>query len=85
MRTTAVPAVEQKQLPEQIADIIVIVVKTFWTSKQRMAKQTIEDVLYPARAFERNHPKSNCRILNIWKSLTVRTEPRKILSASSAR
>ena len=55
-RTTAVPAVEQKLLPEQIASIIEKVEKTF-SDKANSAwlKQTIEDVLYPARAFERNH------------------------------
>ena len=62
-RTTAVPAVEQKLLPEQIASIIEKVEKTF-SDKANSAwlKQTIEDVLYPARAFERNHPNLICRI-----------------------
>ena len=51
-RTTAVPAVEQKLLPEQIAAIIEKVEKTF-SDKANSAwlKQTIEDVLHPARAF----------------------------------
>ena len=62
-RTTAVPAVEQKLLPEQIAAIIEKVEKTF-SDKANSAwlKQVIEDVLYPARAFERNHPNLICRI-----------------------
>ena len=62
-RTTAVPAVEQKLLPEQIASIIEKVEKTF-SDKANSAwlKQTIEDVLHPARAFERNHPNLICRI-----------------------
>jgi len=62
-RTTAVPAVEQKLLPEQIAAIIEKVEKTF-SDKANSAwlKQTIEDVLHPARAFERNHPNLICRI-----------------------
>ena len=62
-RTTAVPAVEQKLLPEQIASIIEKVEKTF-SDKANSAwlKQTIEDVLHPVRAFERNHPNLICRI-----------------------
>ena len=62
-RTTAVSAAEQKQLPEQIAAIIEKVEKTF-SDKANSAwlKQVIEDVLYPARAFERNHPNLICRI-----------------------
>ena len=65
-RTTAVPAVEQKLLPEQIASIIEKVEKTF-SDKANSAwlKQTIEDVLYPARAFERNHPNLICRPVRI--------------------
>ena len=53
-RTTAVPASEQKRLPEQIAAIIERAEKTF-TGKadSRWMRQVIEDVLYPARAFER--------------------------------
>ena len=56
-RTTAVPAVEQKRLPGQIAAIIERAEKTFSDKADgRWLKQTIEDVLYPSRAFERNHP-----------------------------
>ena len=56
-RTTAVPATDQKRLPEQIAAIIEKVEKTFSDkADSRWLKQVIEDVLYPARAFERNHP-----------------------------
>lgn len=56
-RTTAVPATDQKRLPEQIAAIIEKVEKTFSDkADSKWLKQVIEDVLYPARAFERNHP-----------------------------
>ena len=56
-RTTAVPAAEQKHLPGQIADNIERAVKTFSDKADgRWMRQVIEDVLYPARAFERNHP-----------------------------
>lgn len=62
-RTTAVPAAEQKRLPEQIAAIIERAEKTFSDkADSRWLKQTIEDVLYPARAFERNHPNLLCRV-----------------------
>ena len=62
-RTTVVPAAEQKQLPEQIAAIIEKVEKTFSDRANSVwLKQTIEDVLYPARAFERNHPNLIFRI-----------------------
>lgn len=58
-RTTAVPATDQKRLPEQIAAIIEKVEKTFSDkADSKWLKQVIEDVLYPARAFERNHPNS---------------------------
>lgn len=62
-RTTAVPAAEQKRLPEQIASIIERAEKTF-TDKadSRWMRQVIEDVLYPARAFERNHPNLLARV-----------------------
>ena len=62
-RTTAVPAAEQKRLPEQIAAIIERAEKTF-TDKadSRWMRQVIEDVLYPARAFERNHPNLLARV-----------------------
>lgn len=62
-RTTVVPAAEQKRLPEQIAAIIENVEKSFSDkADSKWLKQTIEDVLYPARAFERNHPNLLCRI-----------------------
>ena len=85
-RTTAVPAAEQKRLPEQIASIIERAEKTF-TDKadSRWMRQVIEDVLYPARAFERNHPTCSPVSTSIWRSLTVRREQRSISSASSAR
>ena len=62
-RTTAVPASEQKRLPEQIAAIIERAEKTF-TDKadSRWMRQVIEDVLYPTRAFERNHPNLLARV-----------------------
>ena len=56
-RTAAVPAIEQKRLPGQIAAIIEHVEKTFSDkADSKWLKQAIDDVLYPARAFERNHP-----------------------------
>ena len=56
-RTAAVSAVEQKRLPEQIASIIEHIEKTFSDkADSKWLKQAIEDVLYPTRAFERNHP-----------------------------
>ena len=56
-RTTAVPAAVQKRLPGQIAAIIERAEKTFSDkADSKWLKQAIEDVLYPARAFERNHP-----------------------------
>ena len=74
-RTTAVPAVEQKLLPEQIASIIEKVEKTF-SDKANSAwlKQTIEDVLYPARAFERNHPNLICRIHEYQREILGNTD-----------
>ena len=48
-RTTAVPAAEQKRLPEQIAAIIERAEKTFSDkADSRWMRQIIEDVLYPA-------------------------------------
>ena len=62
-RTTAVPAVEQKRLPEQIAAIIERAEKTFSDkADSRWMRQVIEDVLYPTRAFERNHPNLLARV-----------------------
>lgn len=62
-RTTAVPALEQKRVPEQIASIIEHIERTFSDkADSQWLKQTIDDVLYPARAFERNHPNLLCRI-----------------------
>lgn len=56
-RTTAVPVTEQKRLPGQIAAIIERAEKTFSDkADSKWLKQVIEDVLYPARAFERDHP-----------------------------
>ena len=56
-RTAAVSVTEQKRLPGQIASIIEHVEKTFSDkADSKWLKQAIEDVLYPARAFERNHP-----------------------------
>lgn len=56
-RTTAVSAIEQKRLPEQIAAIIERAEKTFSDkADSKWIKQVIEDVLYLAHAFERNHP-----------------------------
>ena len=46
--TTAVPATDQKRLPEQIAAIIEKVEKTFSDkADSKWLKQVIEDVLYP--------------------------------------
>ena len=62
-RTTAVPAAEQKRLPEQIAAIIERAEKTFSDkADSRWMRQVIEDVLYPARAFERDHPNLLARV-----------------------
>ena len=62
-RTTAVPAAEQKRLPEQIAAIIERAEKTFSDkADSRWMRQVIEDVLYPARAFERDHPSLLARV-----------------------
>lgn len=62
-RMTAVPAVEQKRLPEQIAAIIERTEKAFSDkADSKWLKQIIEDVLYPARAFERNHPNLLARV-----------------------
>ena len=62
-RTTAVPASEQKRLPEQIAAIIERAEKTFSDkADSRWMRQVIEDVLYPVRAFERNHPNLLARV-----------------------
>ena len=62
-RTTAVPAAEQKRLPGQIAAIIERAEKTFSDKADgRWMRQVIEDVLYPARAFERNHPNLLARV-----------------------
>lgn len=62
-RTTAVPAAEQKRLPEQIAAIIERAEKTFSDkADSRWMRQVIEDVLYPVRAFERNHPNLLARV-----------------------
>ena len=62
-RTTAVTAIEQKLVPEQIAAIIERAEKTFSEKADgKWMKQVIEDVLYPARAFERNHPNLLVRV-----------------------
>ena len=62
-RTTAVPAAEQKRLPEQIAAIIERAEKTFSDkADSRWMRQVIEDVLYPARAFERDHSNLLARV-----------------------
>ena len=62
-RTTAVPAAEQKRLPGQIAAIIEHVERTFSNkADSKWLKQVIEEVLYPARAFERNHPSLLARV-----------------------
>jgi len=56
-RTAAVSATEQKRLPGQIASIIEHVEETFSDkADSKWLKQAIKDVLYPSRAFERNHP-----------------------------
>lgn len=56
-RTTAVTAIEQKRVPEQIAAIIERAEKTFSEKADgKWMKQVIEDVLHPTRAFERDHP-----------------------------
>lgn len=62
-RTTAVPSTEQKHIDEQIALIIESIYRTF-SDKANSAwlKQTIEDVLHPTLAYERNHPNLLARI-----------------------
>ena len=51
-RTTAVTAIEQKRVPEQIAAIIERAEKTFSEKADgKWMKPVIEDVLQPARAF----------------------------------
>ena len=85
-RTTAVPAAEQKRLPEQIAAIIERAEKTFSDkADSRWMKQVIEDVLYPARAFERNHPNLLARVHEYLEKFDGAERTRSISSASSAR
>lgn len=85
-RTTAVPATDQKRLPEQIAAIIEKVEKTFSDkADSKWLKQVIEDVLYPARAFERNHPNLLYRVHEYLEKYEGLIEPKSISYVSSAR
>ena len=86
-RTTAVPAVEQKLLPEQIASIIEKVEDFFRTRQTAHGlNRPSRDVLHPARAFERNHPNLICRIHEYLEKFDGADRTKKnILSASSAR
>lgn len=63
-RTTVVPAEEQKRVPQQIAAIIAEINRSFDVSKANgdWLRQTIEDALQPARAYERKHPTMLARI-----------------------
>lgn len=62
-RNTIVPISEQKRLPKQISAIIERLEKTFSNkADSKWIKETIEDVMYPAKAFERDHPNLLCRI-----------------------
>ena len=83
-RTTAVPATDQKRLPEQIAAIIEKVEKTFSDkADSKWLKQVIEDVLYPARAFERNHPNLLYRVHEYLEKGLI--EPKSISYVLSVR
>lgn len=85
-RTTAVTAIEQKRVPEQIAAIIERAEKTFSEKADgKWMKQVIEDVLHPARAFERDHPNLLHRIHEYLENMTARKGPRSTSSASSER
>ena len=56
-RTTIVPVIEQKRIAEQIASIIEAIERTYSDkADSTWLKQTIEDVLHPAIAYERTHP-----------------------------
>ena len=56
-RTTIIPVVEQKRIAEQIASIIEVIERTYSDkADSSWLKQSIEDVLHPATAYERTHP-----------------------------
>lgn len=56
-RTTIVPVIEQKRIAEQIASVIEAIERTYSDkADSTWLKQTIEDVLHPAIAYERTHP-----------------------------
>ena len=63
-RTTAVPAAEQKRIPQQIAAVIAEINRSFDAGRANgdWLRQTIEDALQPARAYERRHPSMVSRI-----------------------
>ncbi len=69
-RTTVVPAEEQKQVPLQIAAIIAEINRSFDAGKANgdWLRQTIEDALQPARAYERKHPTMLARIHEYWET-----------------
>ena len=70
-RTTAVTAIEQKRVPEQIAAIIERAEKTFSCIPRGLSSVITR----------------TCSTVStsIWKNMTVRKEPRSTLSASSER
>lgn len=85
-RTTAVTAIEQKRVPEQIAAIIERAEKTFSEKADgKWMKQVIEDVLHPARASSVITRTCSTASTSTWKNMTVRKEPRSTSSASSER
>lgn len=84
--TTTVPATEQKRLPEQVAAIIERAEKTFSDkADSKWLKQVIEDVLYPARAFERNHPNLLYRIHEYLEKFDGAERTKETSYTSSAR
>lgn len=62
-RTTVVSSTEQKRIAEQIALIIESIERTFSDKANSVwLNQTIEDILHPTLAYERNHPNLLARI-----------------------
>lgn len=85
-RTTAVTAIEQKRVPEQIAAIIERAEKTFSEKADgKWMKQVIEDVLHPARASSVITRTFSTASTSTWKNMTARKGPRSTSSASSER
>ena len=69
-RTTVVSAEEQKRIPQQIAAVIAEINRSFDVSKANSdwLRQTIEDALQPAQAYERRHPSMLARIHEYWET-----------------